>query len=217
MRKFKISRRIAEKIVETGTIPKYAFSQEFERPEPDDYFRFDLRPARLQTAWRRNDSNVWTATACFIVNDRVDESFTFDVYAPLATSEPQGVPRVERFFVVWRGRWESTLGTFVVPRYTGGDHIQVSGAAGPNGYEIDNKGVCQVKLVARGVADSYSDTGTFYLSGTYFKWISSTLDIVGKKELQLKTRRKRVVTGVSQNADGTLDVSTEEIVVLNES
>ncbi|MBQ9811690.1 MAG: hypothetical protein IJM54_00125 [Thermoguttaceae bacterium] len=217
MEKIKINRQIAEKIVEAGTVPKYVSTQEIERPEFDDYSRVDVRPARLQSAWTQNEAGVWKASACFIVNDRVDSSFAFDVYAPLATSPPQGVAGVERFFVVWRGRWEAIQQHFVAPRYTGGDHIQVSGAAGPDGYAIDNKGVCEVKLVTRGVADSYSDVGTLYLGGTYFKWVPSTLDIVGKKELWLKTGRKRVVTGVTQDANGNVTAATEEIVVLLDS
>ncbi|MBR4753146.1 MAG: hypothetical protein IK077_15450, partial [Thermoguttaceae bacterium] len=163
---------------------------------------YDVRPARLQTSWSQNQAGVWKASACFVTQSgTVDTSFVFDVYAPLATSQPIGVVGVERFFVVWRGRWEAIQQNFVAPRYTGGDHIQVSGAAGPDGYAIDNKGVCEAKLVTRGVADSYSDVGTLYLGGTYFKWVPSTLDIVGKKELWLKTGRKRVVTGVTQDAN----------------
>ncbi|MBP5623099.1 MAG: hypothetical protein J6X44_13915 [Thermoguttaceae bacterium] len=216
MRKFKINRQIAERIVEAGTVPKYASTQEIERPEFDESSCVDVRPARLQSAWTQNDAGAWKATACFIVNDRVDASFVFDVYAPLATTQPQGVAGVDRFFVVWRGRWEAIQQNFAAPRYTGGDHIQVSGAAGPDGYAIDNKGVCEVKLVTRGVADSYSDVGTLYLGGTYFKWVPSTLDIVGKKELWLKTGRKRVVTGVTLT-NGNIDVTTEEIVVLLDS
>ena len=67
---------------------------------------YDVRPARLQTAWSQNTAGVWVATARFIVNDAVDDSFTFPVYAPAATSDPGGTAETTRFFVVWRGRWE---------------------------------------------------------------------------------------------------------------
>lgn len=178
---------------------------------------YDIRPARLQTAWTQNQAGLWTATARFIVNDVVDDSFTFPVCAPTATSSPGGTAGTSRFFVVWRGRWEMIAGiSGSSARYTGGDHIQVSGVAGPNGYAIDNKGLCEAKLVTRGQADSYADTGTLYLGGAYFKWVSSTLDIVGKKELWLKTGRKRVVTDVTLT-NGNLNVTTEEIVVLDDS
>lgn len=174
---------------------------------------YDVRPARLQSEWTQNAAGVWKATARFIVNDRVDGSFTFDVYS-LLSSKPPGVPFVERFFVVWRGRWEAVHQLVNVPRYVGGDHIQVSGAAGPNGYEIDNKGVCEVKTVTRGVADSYSDTGTLYLGGSYFKWGSSTLDIVGKKELWLVNAKIDVVTGVTQDGNGNVSTTKKRLTVL---
>ena len=66
---------------------------------------YDVRPARLQSAWTQSNG-VWTATACFVVNDAVDTSFTFPVYAPTATEDPGGTAETTRFFVVWRGRWE---------------------------------------------------------------------------------------------------------------
>lgn len=220
MTKINITPEAAKNIVISGTQLRTKAVQTVPRivdsPVMESGSDFDIRPCRLQSAWTQNEAGVWRATACFIVNDRVDTSFVFEVFAPLATSTPQGVVGVERFFVVWRGRWEAIQQNFVAPRYTGGDHIQVSGAAGPNGYAIDNKGMCEAKLVTRGVADTYADTGTLYLGGNYFKWVSSTLDIVGKKELWLKTGRKRVVTGVTLT-NGNLDVTTEEIVTLVDS
>lgn len=71
---------------------------------------YDIRPARLQTAWTQNAAGLWTATARFIVNDAVDNSFTFPVCAPTATSSPGGTAESTRFFVVWRGRWELLAG-----------------------------------------------------------------------------------------------------------
>lgn len=71
---------------------------------------YDVRPARLQSAWTQNAANVWTATACFVVNDVADTSFVFPVYAPTATSSPGGTAETTRFFVVWRGRWELIAG-----------------------------------------------------------------------------------------------------------
>lgn len=177
----------------------------------------DVRLARLQTAWFRNAANVWQATACFVVNDRVDTSFPFDVFAPLATSEPPGAPRSQRFFVVWRGRWESMQSFQPVARYYGGDHIQVTSLESASGYSINNTGMTQANIVTNGVIGNYYDCGTFYLNGRFFKWVPSTLDIIDKRELWLKTARKQVVTGVSQNPNGTLNVTTEYITVLSET
>lgn len=67
---------------------------------------YEVRPARLQTAWTQNAVGMWTATACFIVNNIADTSFIFPVYAPTASANPGGTVGTSRFFVVWRGRWE---------------------------------------------------------------------------------------------------------------
>lgn len=186
-------------------------------PEYDAASRFyDIRPARLHTAWTQNQAGLWTATARFIVNDVVDNSFTFDVCAPTATASPGGVAQTTRFFVVWRGRWELLAGVAQRARYGGGDHIQVATAPTGSSYDylIDNKGVCEAKLVAGGQADSYADTGTLYLNGTHFKWVSSTLDIVGKKELWLKTSTFSCVTNVGLE-NGNIVFTTGTVTGIN--
>lgn len=71
---------------------------------------YDVRPARLESAWTQNGAGLWTATASFIVNDVADSSFIFRVYAPTATEDPGGTVQTTRFFVVWRGRWELVAG-----------------------------------------------------------------------------------------------------------
>lgn len=77
---------------------------------------FDVRPAQLQSAWQQNEAGAWYATACFLVNDVVDTSFTFYVFAPLATAKPGGVAGTARFFVVWRGRWEMVASAVAVQK-----------------------------------------------------------------------------------------------------
>lgn len=71
---------------------------------------YDVRPARLESAWTQNGAGLWTATASFIVNDVADSSFVFPVVAPTATADPGGEVQTTRFFVVWRGRWELVAG-----------------------------------------------------------------------------------------------------------
>ena len=68
---------------------------------------YDVRPARIVGEWSRNDADLWTAKANFIVGDAVDASFEFDVAAPLAfESETAPTAADATAFVVWRGRWE---------------------------------------------------------------------------------------------------------------
>lgn len=71
---------------------------------------YDVRPARLESAWTQNGAGLWTATASFLVNDAADSSFVFPVVAPTATEDPGGDVQTTRFFVVWRGRWELVAG-----------------------------------------------------------------------------------------------------------
>lgn len=128
----------------------------------------------------------------------------------MARSQPYGSPKSERFYVVWRGRWESlqTPAPYI-PRYVSG--VATAVYTNANGdYQIDNVGVQNVKIPG----DSYADWGTFYLSPAQFEWGSSSLDIVGKKEARIKTTQKEVVTSVALNANGTLDVTTERVNVL---
>ena len=68
---------------------------------------YDVRPARIVGEWSRNDAGLWTAKANFLVGDAVDDSFEFDVAAPLALeSETAPTAADATAFVVWRGRWE---------------------------------------------------------------------------------------------------------------
>lgn len=129
---------------------------------------YDIRPARLQTAWTQNAAGLWRATARFIVNDAVDNSFTFPVYAPTATSSPGGTAGTTRFFVIWRGRWEMVAGEGGVT-YTAGTGIAISSNV------IGNTGVLKVQLET---GDNGSGTGTVYLNPKYFKWAQGSSDLI---------------------------------------
>lgn len=129
---------------------------------------YDIRPARLQTAWTQNAAGLWRATARFIVNDAVDNSFTFPVYAPTATSSPGGTAGTTRFFVIWRGRWEMVAGEGGVT-YTAGTGIAISSNV------IGNTGVLKVQLET---GDNGSGTATVYLNPTYFKWAQGSSDLI---------------------------------------
>ena len=72
---------------------------------------YDVRPARIVGEWTRSAAGAWTARANFIVGDAVDDSFEFDVAAPLAIeSETAPTAADATAFVVWRGRWEFLTG-----------------------------------------------------------------------------------------------------------
>ena len=212
MTELKLTQAAARAIAASARTETLRAVQESDPAPPPAALAPDIRLARLQTAWRRDESGLWRATARFVVGDvgRVDPSFEFEVVAPMARSQPYGSPQSERFYVVWRGRWESlqTPAPYI-PRYVAGVATAVYTNAEGN-YQIDNVGVQNVKIPG----DAYADWGILYLSPTQFEWGSSSLDIVGKKEARIKTSQKEVVTGVALNANGTLDVTTERISVI---
>lgn len=90
---------------------------------------YDLRPAVLASSWTQNAAGVWSATANFLVNDVVDASFTFPVYAPTTATNPGGTAGTTRFFVIWRGRWEAN----VLP--VGGQTLWTESESGGEGAE----------------------------------------------------------------------------------
>ena len=101
---------------------------------------YDVRPARLESAWTQNNVGLWTATASFLVNDVADSSFVFPVYAPTATEDPGGEVQTTRFFVIWRGRWELVAGAGggkMTPQEVV-DCLQLQRAAFPSVFTVTN-------------------------------------------------------------------------------
>ena len=64
---------------------------------------YDVRPVSIRSDWiQRGDSaSPWSADAAFIVNDAVDTSFVFPVFAYGYKPNVSGTG-----YAVWRGRWE---------------------------------------------------------------------------------------------------------------
>jgi hypothetical protein len=96
---------------------------------------YDVRPVSIRSEWiQEGDSaSPWSADAAFIVNDTVDTSFVFPVFA--YGSRPNGS---ETGFAVWRGRWEF-LGARPV-QYRSGDGITIA-----NGFII-NSGITSMTV-----------------------------------------------------------------------
>ena len=95
-------------------------------------------------------------------------------------------------------------------RYGSGKGISIR-ESGDGLYDavIHNTGI--VDAVIRGV--NYKDWGTLYFSPSTFYWNTNALEIVGKRELCLKTKRVQVVTGVKM-VDGSVEVTTEQVRVI---
>ena len=185
----------ARELVELGRKLSGKSIQTIAKPTPAQADE-DIRLARLQSAWTRNSAGLWKATACFIVGDggRVDTSFVFEVCCPTAVVKPDGEPYSWRFYVVWRGRWES-LQHYVKPgvKYGGGHAIELSRYDSDTGaILIDNAGLRGAKVATD---DSYTDqNGILYFNPRHFAWTASSIDIVGKKEIRLRTHLVTVTT-----------------------
>lgn len=106
MTKIIFNPEVARRLVEAGTPRKGKSVQTFRRNIDSPQDTEDIRLARLQSAWTQNAAGIFTAQACFIVNDVPDTSFLFTVWAPVATENPGGTSGTTRFYVIWKGRWE---------------------------------------------------------------------------------------------------------------
>lgn len=176
----------------------------------------EIRLAQLTTGlvWD-STARIYKATARYYDNGRPDTSgYTFDVYAT-AISSSTTASRLTLNTRVWiiarNDRWELLeINDQYVPTYGSGTYCQVStDMSGTYTYVIDNVGTTEIKVAGY---TSYTNTKVLYFSPAYFQWVSSSLDIVGKKDLSLKTKQVTVVTGI---VNGT--PTTETITVLDPS
>ena len=190
MSEIRIRSDAARAIVSGGTVPKTKSVQTVSRAQQVQQQRDDIRLARLQSPWTQQDSGLWTATACFIVGDvgKIDSSFVFDVCAPLARSKPLGLSRISRFWVIWRGRWESLETPVSIPRYVGGNSISVT-TNDDGDYQIDNYGLRCAAIPN----DYHSQWGTLYFASQFFMWRTAE-GMDGTKELSLKWKWLDVLT-----------------------
>ena len=171
---------------------------------------YDIRPATIISSWRKNDAGLWSARAHFLVNDKVDRSFSFDVVAPTAKKSPSDLSESDKFYAIWRGRWELLSNRISPTRYGPGKGISIEyPMSGEYGVIFHNAGVVEVVIQD----NTYRDWGTLYLSSYQFYWNSSLTDTVGKKVLCIKTKSIDVVTGVTM-VDGSVKVTKERVSVI---
>ncbi len=190
MRKLTLTETAAQTLAENLAPAKIVCEQETPDSAPTYRPCQDIRLARLQSPWTQQDSGLWTATACFIVGDvgKIDSSFVFDVCAPLARSKPLGLSRISRFWVIWRGRWESLETPVSIPRYVGGNSISVT-TNDDGDYQIDNYGLRCAAIPN----DYHSQWGTLYFASQFFMWRTAE-GMDGTKELSLKWKWLDVLT-----------------------
>ena len=159
----------------------------------------EARPCRLRSAWRKTAEGIWSAKAVFLDAGAQsgNSDALVDVYSVAGGSPPEGDPYEWTFYAVWRGRWESTQQPVERKAYIAGDAISVGIYDSElGGIPIVNMGVCRAQIAG----ESRQETKTLYFSPIWFKWIPSSLDIAGKREVAIKAKTVDVVTDIVNGA-----------------
>lgn len=174
------------------------------------YGEENIRLVRVNSAWSQNEAGTWRATANFIVDGRVDSSYQFQIFAPLASSAPTGSIKM---WAIWRGRWESMQTLFAVPKYKGGDHMSIYREPSGEDYVVDNRGLTQVVVInGQGTETSSRLIGPLYLDDAFFQLVNLG---AGAKGVSLKLSQINVVTSVQQDQKtGNVTATSARIPVL---
>lgn len=155
----------------------------------------EIRPAFVITPWYK-DGHYYYAKMKFLNSEGEVSKEAYRVYAPQLgdPTNPNNKPPKEFYgvlYVVWRGRWEAVEVRPSVNTYVEGDGIAM-GINDPDlgGIPVVNMGITNAQIPG----EIHKETKTLYFSPKLFKWVQSSLDIAGKREVALKTIAKRVVT-----------------------
>ena len=152
---------------------------------------YSIVPMRLRSSWKRDEETGLYKAKGLILSPKSKKEKLVDVYAPAAGSPPEGEPYEWTFYAVWRGRWETLQQPVEHKPYIAGDAISVGIYDSElGGIPIVNIGVCRAQIAG----ESRQETKTLYFSPIWFKWIPSSLDIAGKREVAIKAKTVDVVT-----------------------
>lgn len=154
---------------------------------------YSVVPMRLQTAWKRdNETGLYKAKAK-ILSPKSKKDKIVDVFSVAAGSPPEGDPYEWTFYAVWRGRWETLQQPVYKKTYVAGDGISIGIYDSElNGIPVVNMGVTNAQIAG----ESRKESKTLYFSPIWFKWIPSSLDIAGKREIAVKAKTVTVVTDI---------------------
>ena len=153
---------------------------------------YSIVPMRLRSSWKRDEETGLYKAKGLILSPKSKKEKLVDVYAPAAGSPPEGKPYEWTFYAVWRGRWETLQQPVEHKPYIAGDAISVGIYDSElGGIPIVNMGVTNAQIAG----ESRKETKTLYFSPIWFKWIPSSLDIAGKREIAVKAKAVDVVTG----------------------
>lgn len=149
-----------------------------------------IRPVYLMTGWQYNSTaGAYMAEARFVSDQgNVPRAGNIKIFQPPYVGSSTALPAMNsRCWAIYRGkRWELLERPVTPMTYTAGAGIAIT-------YNtIENTGVINVIIPT----NPYTDSGTLYLNKNQFEWVSSSLDIVGKKEVSIKGKTTEVVKGV---------------------
>lgn len=157
-------------------------------PSPSSRF-YDVRPVSIRSDWiQKGDSaSPWSADAAFIVNDTVDTSFVFPVFAYGYKPNVSGTG-----YAVWRGRWEFLGAPNIRARITKGMFLEDLGT--PSTVSIPTKIATETSDVVAGPLPASLKTVVTNVSlGWNYSGSSSAIPYVDSVKLE----------------DGVLKVSTK--------
>lgn len=158
-----------------------------------------VKPFRLRSYWTKAAGAVYTAQAIEIdpkTQANAQGAVLVDVYSVTGGAPPEGAPYSWLFYAVWneeRERWESLQQPQIKEPAISGDYITVYDYdSNRGGCAVNNEGVWFMQIPG----DSYQSVKNTYFDKTFFKWIPSELDIVGKKDVSIRAHYENVVVGI---------------------
>lgn len=165
---------------------------------------YDVRPVSIRSGWiQKGDSaSPWSADAAFIVNDTVDTSFVFPVFAYGYKPNVSGTG-----YAVWRGRWEFLGAPNIRLRITKGVFLEDLGS--PSTVSVPTKLATETAdVVAAPLAASSKTVVTNVSLNSIISGSSSAIPYVDSVELEngaLKVTTKYLFLSVQSGQFYALD------------
>ena len=143
---------------------------------------YKVREVSVTGTWTQEGTSYWWRTSGRLRNQkRTSEGAAIELFMA-SRNEPELL--AGSVYAVWRGRWEIISSNELARNVAAGnDGITITDDG--TTQTISNAGVLALKI--RGSVNE--EKGTVYFNANQFQWIPSSLDIGGKKEIALRTKR----------------------------
>lgn len=165
-------------------------SEQAAKPRKPGIF-YSIVPMRLRSTWQKDEETGLYKAKALIMSPKSKKEKIVDVFSLAAGSPPEGDPYEWTFYAVWRGRWETLQQPVEHKPYIAGDAISIGVYDSTlGGIPVVNMGVTNAQIAG----ESRQEKKTLYFSPIWFKWIPSSLDVVGKREVAINAKVVEVVT-----------------------